>query len=78
MADALGIDGEYAYVRWAWSAPSEGLNLPKPGDWDESPESLKQQGNRWQEDREREKQELIKDLKTLERVLGPLTKDLEK
>lgn len=78
MADALGIDGEYAYVRWAWSAPSAGLNLPKPGDWDESPESLKQQGNRWQEDREREKQELIKDLKTLERVLGPLTKDLEK
>ena len=78
MADALGIDGEYAYVRWAWSAPPEGLNLPKPGDWDESPESLKQQGNRWQEDREREKQELIKDLKTLERVLGPLTKDLEK
>ena len=77
MADALGIDGEFAYVQWAWCAPPEGLNLPKPGDWDESAESLEQQGRRWQADQEREKQELIKDLETLERVLGPVPKDQE-
>ena len=78
MADALGIDGEYGYAVWAWSTPPEGLNLPKPGDWDESVESLKQQEQRWQADREREKQELMKDLKTLEQVLGLLPKDKEK
>ena len=78
MADALGIDGEFAYVQWAWCAPPEGMNLPKPGDWDESAESLEQQNQRWQTDQEREKQELIKDLETLERVLGPVPKDREK
>jgi hypothetical protein len=41
-------------------------------------ESLKQQEQRWQADREREKQELMKDLKTLEQVLGLLPKDKEK
>ena len=78
MAAALGIDGEYGYTVWAWSTPPEGLNIPKPGDWDESAESLEKQGQRWQADREREMQGLIKDLKTLERVLGPLPKNLEK
>ena len=77
MADALEIEGEFAYAQWAWCAPPEGMNLPKPGDWDESAESLELQGRRWQADQEREKQELIKDLETLERVLGPVPKDQE-
>lgn len=67
-----------AYVQWAWCSPPESLNLPKPRDWDESVESLEQQGQRWQADQEREMQEIMKDLKTLERVLGSLPEDREK
>lgn len=78
MADAQGIEDEYVYAQCAWCAPPEGLNLPKPGDWDESAESLERQNQRWQADREREKQALIKDLETLDRVLGQSPKDQEK
>ena len=77
MADAQGIMDEYGYAVWAWTAPEE-MNLPKPGDWDESDESLERQARRWEADHKRRKQKLMKDMETLERVPGGLPQDGEK
>ena len=76
MAGALGIDGEYAYTHWAWFPPEGGLNLPKPGDWDESAESLKQQSQRWQADQERQEKELRAEIERMHQFEGKQGKRL--
>ena len=70
MADAQGIEGEYGYAVWAWTPPFEGLNLPKPGDWEETVESLEQQGHRWQADQERQMKELRAEIESMDRLEG--------
>lgn len=70
MAEALGLDDKRAYSRWAWTAPEE-EKLPDPQDWDENPEDLSAQAIRWDKDQERMRQELLRDLETLEKLGAP-------
>ena len=67
MAEALGLGGEYAYARWAWAAPEKEKH-PDQRDWNEDPGVLSAQAARWEKDRERMTQELMRDLATLEKL----------
>ena len=49
MAEALGIEGEYAYVDWAWVPPEKKMIFPDPAEWNESPEESAAQITRWEQ-----------------------------
>ena len=47
MADALGIEGKYAYTDWAWYPAESTMVFPDPSQWNEGPKEIAEQKERW-------------------------------